>query len=568
MKKTALVIMAAGIGSRFGKGIKQLAPVGPKGEIIMDYSIHDALEAGFNKVVFIIRKDLEDEFKKVIGDRISKITEVAYAFQEIDDLPGDFQKPADRTKPWGTGHAVLAAKKVLSEPFAVINADDYYGKEAYVKVHDYLVQDHPQDGPMHICMAGFRLGNTLSDNGSVTRGVCHIEDGKLVGVTETHNIFKTADGAETRNDDGTAEALDTKSLVSMNMWGLTPEFMEILEKGFIEFLGGIKEGDIKKEYLLPSEVPPLPLWRKLTGGLGILGTVVCLVRILRISDLSELLTEGGLTNLAGDTFKLYLAMLVSLFVVAVSFSRAAPQPVHSSLGGRPLSKRTRLASAVSLLLVPLTIFVGIVYFGKKSYGAVSILVLLECMAPFALIFEGRKPKARELVLIAALCALAVAGRAALFMLPGFKPVAALVILSGVAFGGETGFLVGAMSMLTSNVLFGQGPWTPFQMFAMGLIGFLAGLAFQKGLLRAGRAPLAIFGAVSVVLIYGGLMNPASAILYQPNLSWSVLKAYYLTGFPFDLVHAAATALFLWFGAEPMLEKLERVKRKYGLTEIP
>ena len=323
-----------------------------------------------------------------------------------------------------------------------------------------------------------------------------------------------------------------------------------------------------KEYLLPSEVPPLPLWRKLTGGLGILGTVVCLVRILRISDLSELLTEGGLTNLAGDTFKLYLAMLVSLFVVAVSFSRAAPQPVHSSLGGRPLSKRTRLASAVSLLLVPLTIFVGIVYFGKKSYGAVSILVLLECMAPFALIFEGRKPKARELVLIAALCALAVAGRAALFMLPGFKPVAALVILSGVAFGGETGFLVGAMSMLTSNVLFGQGPWTPFQMFAMGLIGFLAGVCFQKGLLRAGRAPLAIFGAVSVVLIYGGLMNPASAILYQPNLSWSVLKAYYLTGFPFDLVHAAATALFLWFGAEPMLEKLERVKRKYGLTEIP
>ena len=321
-----------------------------------------------------------------------------------------------------------------------------------------------------------------------------------------------------------------------------------------------------KTYLLPSEIPPLPLWRKLTGGLGILGTVVCLVRILRISDLSELLTEGGLTNLAGDTFKLYLAMLVSLFVVAVSFSRASPQPVHSSLGGRPLSKRTRLASAVSLLLVPLTIFVGIVYFGKKCYGAVSILVLLECMAPFALIFEGRKPKARELVLIAALCALAVAGRAALFMLPGFKPVAAQVILSGVAFGGETGFLVGAMSMLTSNVLFGQGPWTPFQMFAMGLIGFLAGVCFQKGLLRAGRAPLAIFGAVSVVLIYGGLMNPASAILYQPNLSWSVLKAYYLTGFPFDLVHAAATALFLWFGAEPMLEKLERVKHKYGLTE--
>ena len=321
-----------------------------------------------------------------------------------------------------------------------------------------------------------------------------------------------------------------------------------------------------KTYLLPSQTAPLPLWRKLLGALGGLGALVCLWRILSISDLSELLSQGGLTSLAGDTFRLYLAMLACLLVLAVSFSRAAPQPVHSSLGGRPLSGRTKLASVLSLLLVPLTIFIGIVYFGKKSYGVVSILVLLECMAPFALIFEGRKPKARELVLIAALCALAVAGRAALFMLPGFKPVAALVILSGVAFGGETGFLVGAMSMLTSNVLFGQGPWTPFQMFAMGLIGFLAGVSFQKGLLRAGRAPLAIFGAVSVVLIYGGIMNPASAILYQPNLSLSVLKAYYLTGFPFDLVHAAATALFLWFGAEPMLEKLERVKRKYGLTE--
>lgn len=321
-----------------------------------------------------------------------------------------------------------------------------------------------------------------------------------------------------------------------------------------------------KTYLVPSQTAPLPLWRKLLGALGGLGALICLWRILSISDLSELLSQGGLTSLAGDTFRLYLAMPVCLLVLAVSFSRAAPQPAHSSLGGRPLSGRTKLASVLSLLLVPLTIFIGIVYFGKKSYGVVSLLVLLECMAPFALIFEGRKPKARELVLIAALCALAVAGRAALFMLPGFKPVAALVILSGVAFGGETGFLVGAMSMLTSNVLFGQGPWTPFQMFAMGLIGFLAGVSFQKGLLRAGRAPLAIFGAVSVVLVYGGIMNPASAILYQPNLSLSVLKAYYLTGFPFDLVHAAATALFLWFGAEPMLEKLERVKRKYGLTE--
>lgn len=257
MKKTALVIMAAGIGSRFGKGIKQLAPVGPNGEIIMDYSIHDALEAGFNKVVFIIRKDLEDEFRRVIGNRIEKITEVVYAYQSLEDLPEGFKRPEGRTKPWGTGQAVLAARKVLFEPFAVINADDYYGKEAYVKVHDYLIQEEPQDEKLHICMAGFRLGNTLSENGSVTRGICHIQEGALTGITETHNIYKTETGAEERDEDGTVRELDVKSLVSMNMWGLTPVFMDTLEKGFTEFLGNLNPEDVKKEYLLPEVIDRL-----------------------------------------------------------------------------------------------------------------------------------------------------------------------------------------------------------------------------------------------------------------------------------------------------------------------
>ena len=244
MKKTALVIMAAGIGSRFGKGIKQLAPVGPKGEIIMDYSIHDALEAGFNKVVFIIRKDLEDEFKRVIGDRISKITEVAYAFQEIDDLPGDFRKPADRTKPWGTGQAVLAAREVLDEPFVVINADDYYGKEAFVKIHEFLVSNYTPEKSEELCMAGFILGNTLSDNGTVTRGICAVDENDyLTDVVETYEIKKTADGAESQGN-----KIDVNSHVSMNMWGLTPEFVGLLEEGFVEFFENIK-GDEAKELL-------------------------------------------------------------------------------------------------------------------------------------------------------------------------------------------------------------------------------------------------------------------------------------------------------------------------------
>lgn len=254
---TTLIIMAAGIGSRFGTGIKQLAKMAPNGEIIMDFSIYDAKEAGFTKVVFVIRKAIEKEFKEVIGNRLSKVMPVEYVYQELEDLPEGYHVPEGRVKPWGTGQAILACKDVVKEPFVIINADDYYGKEAYVKVHDYLVQEQQKDGKLHICMAGFRLGNTLSDNGSVTRGICHIENGQLTGVTETHDIFKTATGAESRNADGSVQELDVKDLVSMNMWGLTPDFMEVLEKGFAEFLSGLAPEDTKKEYLLPELVDHL-----------------------------------------------------------------------------------------------------------------------------------------------------------------------------------------------------------------------------------------------------------------------------------------------------------------------
>lgn len=254
---TTLIIMAAGIGSRFGTGIKQLAKMAPNGEIIMDFSIYDAKEAGFTKVVFVIRKAIEKEFKEVIGNRLSKVMPVEYVYQELEDLPEGYEVPVGRVKPWGTGQAILACKDIVKEPFVIINADDYYGKEAYVKVHDYLVQEQPADDVLHICMAGFRLGNTLSDNGSVTRGLCHITDGKLTGVTETHNIFKTADGAESREDGQPAEKLDLNELVSMNMWGLTPAFMDTLYDGFVEFLQNVKAGDIKAEYLLPVMIDAL-----------------------------------------------------------------------------------------------------------------------------------------------------------------------------------------------------------------------------------------------------------------------------------------------------------------------
>lgn len=254
MKKTTLVIMAAGMGSRFGKGIKQLAPVGPSGEIIMDYSIHDALEAGFDRIVFVIRHDLEKDFREVIGDRIEKIAPVSYAFQELDDIPSGFTVPQDRKKPWGTGQAVLSVRDIVNEPFLVINADDYYGKEVFKKIHDYMTGDMDENAPVYdICMGGFILANTLSDNGGVTRGVCEVgEDEILRAVRETYNIIKTADGLTASDKEGNPVTVREDQHVSMNMWGLTPAFIKELERGFPEFLSGLKEGDLKSEYLLPT----------------------------------------------------------------------------------------------------------------------------------------------------------------------------------------------------------------------------------------------------------------------------------------------------------------------------
>lgn len=260
MKETTLVIMAAGIGSRFGGGIKQLAPVGPGGEIIMDYSIHDALEAGFNKIVFIIRKDLEKDFREIIGNRIEKVADVAYAFQETDDLPDGFTKPADRTKPWGTGQAVLCVKGLVNGPFLVINADDYYGKEGFKKIHEYMVNEMKEDGDVYdICMGGFVLKNTLSENGSVTRGVCQVNpDGTLKDVTETFNIRMKEDGTlDAFDENGNPVSIQPSQPVSMNMWGLPVSFLDELERGFPEFLSGLKEGDIKSEYLLPRVIDKL-----------------------------------------------------------------------------------------------------------------------------------------------------------------------------------------------------------------------------------------------------------------------------------------------------------------------
>lgn len=250
MSNTTLVVMAAGIGSRFGGGIKQLEPVGPNGEIIIDYSIHDALEAGFNKVVFVIRKDLEKDFDEVIGQRIKKKVKVEYVFQEIKDIPEKYRIIFnDRTKPWGTGQAILACKDVVHEPFLVINADDYYGKEAYVKAFNYLNRnnkDNKEEIP-HICMLGFILKNTLSLNGGVTRGICKVNNDILTDIVETKNIEFKNGKAIVENKE-----IDLDSTVSMNMWGLSPFIFNILSDGFENFIQNLEKDDLKSEYLLPT----------------------------------------------------------------------------------------------------------------------------------------------------------------------------------------------------------------------------------------------------------------------------------------------------------------------------
>ena len=258
MKKTALVIMAAGIGSRFGGGIKQLAKLGPGGEIIIDYSIHDALKAGFNKIVFIIRKDIEKDFREVIGDRIEKIAEVSYAFQDLNDLPEGFTCPEGRKKPWGTGQAILAARDVIDCPFAVINADDFYGAEGFRIIHEYLVNEMDEERkPLDLCMAGYVLGNTLSENGAVTRGVCvKNEKNELVSIRETFDIIKKDGKVTGKTFEGEDVALTEADIASMNMWGLTPSFVKELGDRFPAFLESAA-GNLKAEYLLPEVVGSL-----------------------------------------------------------------------------------------------------------------------------------------------------------------------------------------------------------------------------------------------------------------------------------------------------------------------
>lgn len=343
----------------------------------------------------------------------------------------------------------------------------------------------------------------------------------------------------------------------------------VLDKDIIRALGGkaedLTETNDELNYILPKKTvikQGKKEYKKLNVHNVVLGIVFVILFVM-----TQCLFCGRY-----DNWKNYVAQTISILFIATAMFNLIPRKklgkelIQNEKSKRKILKRTKIATLLILFLIPLTIFIGIYYLGDKKYYFISLLIILETMIPFGFAFENRKPKARELVIISALCAIGVAGRTAFFMLPQFKPVAAIVIISGVAFGGETGFLVGAITAFVSNFFFGQGPWTPWQMFSFGIIGFLAGIMFQKGILRKTKTDMCLFGFVATFVIYGGIMNPASVIMWQSNININMVLSSYVMGMPFDFIHAVSTVFFLFFAAEPMLEKLERIKIKYGLIE--
>ena len=335
----------------------------------------------------------------------------------------------------------------------------------------------------------------------------------------------------------------------------------VLAEDIILACGGAPEAREQKERKInwkssDSQKPPQKE-KRLTSARIITGSIFALLFVL-----TTIISYMG-------TYSLQALSVVEIAVACFCFFPQRGEEIEVAYKPKSdgkLAKRTLVAAFLILLLIPLTIYFGIFVLDDRKYYFTSLLIILETIVPFCLVFESRKPKARELVIISVLCAIAVAGRAAFFMLPQFKPVIALVIIAGVCFGGETGFLVGAVTGFVSNFFAGQGPWTPWQMFAFGIIGFIAGILFGKRFLKKTRLSLCIFGFLATFVIYGGIINPASVIMWQDKITWEMIATAYIAGVPFDTIHAFSTAFFLWFLSGPMIDKLERIKVKYGLIE--
>lgn len=357
--------------------------------------------------------------------------------------------------------------------------------------------------------------------------------------------------------------------------GIENESLRIANQGTAEMseAAGISD-DKLADIILNNDrkVENLSIWQIVTIAVTTVIIIFGFWNTMSVSDLSGLVQQMTVTAEGRKYLVLYgvmIAAILGLLVAIRPITQKRNEDIVMDSAGHGFGKRTVVSIVAVLVLIPATIWFGVARLGDKKYFFISLLVLLEAMLPFFVSFEDRKPKVRDIVTLAVMCALAVTGRTAFFMLPNFTPVMAIVIIAGVAFGCEGGFITGAMTMFVSNFIMGQGPWTPWQMFAMGLVGFLAGLFFAGSSVRTRnmtKLGLCIFGALICIVVYGGIMNPASVIMWQPNVNFSMIMASYVTGFPFDLAQATATVIALWLVARPFLEKLDRVRIKFGVLK--
>ena len=393
-------------------------------------------------------------------------------------------------------------------------------------------------------------------------------DGEVATVSDVrsymsdNNFFTTAASRISRNVlDGAVTVQDVLAAYGVDM------DVNGTEKG----TAGISNDKLADIILNKDrKVENLSIWQIVTIAVTTVIIIFGFWNTMSVSDLSGLVQQMTVTAEGRKYLVLYGVMIAAIFGLLVAIrpiTKKKNEEIVMDSAGRGFGKRTVVSIVAVLVLIPATIWFGIARLGDKKYFFISLLVLIEAMIPFFVSFEDRKPKVRDIVTLAVMCALAVTGRTAFFMLPNFTPVMAIVIIAGVAFGCEGGFITGAMTMFVSNFIMGQGPWTPWQMFAMGLVGFLAGLFFAGSSVRTRnmtKLGLCIFGALICIVVYGGIMNPASVIMWQPNANFSMIMASYVTGFPFDLAQATATVIALWLVARPFLEKLDRVRIKFGV----
>ena len=407
----------------------------------------------------------------------------------------------------------------------------------------------------------------MSDNNFFTTAASRISRNILDGAVTVREVL-AAYGADMDVTGAAGGGNDSNQ-------GTENESLRIANQGTAEMseAAGILDNKLADIILNKDrKVENLSIWQIVTIAVTTVIIIFGFWNTMSVSDLSGLVQQMTVTAEGRKYLVLYgvmIAATLGLLVAIRPITQKRNEDIVMDSVGHGFGKRTVVSIVAVLVLIPATIWFGVARLGDKKYFFISLLVLLEAMLPFFVSFEDRKPKVRDIVTLAVMCALAVTGRTAFFMLPNFTPVMAIVIIAGVAFGCEGGFITGAMTMFVSNFIMGQGPWTPWQMFAMGLVGFLAGLFFAGSSVRTRnmtKLGLCIFGALICIVVYGGIMNPASVIMWQPNVNFSMIMASYVTGFPFDLAQATATVIALWLVARPFLEKLDRVRIKFGVLK--